>query len=154
MDCYCAMSTITYRCLVNGTSFLKTHICCYCSTVLFLYNSECTLHFHRDIIDIAFNLLICASKDTIRLRLLALLVTFVLWMSLDGLSWGSQCIVFNHQLTWLFSYRMGGVSCVPGSPSVNLFLGCGSNHKTYIAPLFEVAFMITIHVLFQGYRYR
>lgn len=35
-----------------------------------IYNAECTLHLHHHIIDIAFDLFTCASKEIMTLRLL------------------------------------------------------------------------------------
>lgn len=55
------------HCLINATSLLMTHLCFQCPTVLFLHDSP---HPYHHIIDTAFNLLTCTTKEMIKLRLL------------------------------------------------------------------------------------
>lgn len=143
-DYYCAATKIT------AASFSMTHLCCHCSAVLFFYSTECTLHLRHDIIDMAFNLLTWASKDIIRLRLLALLVTFVLFAFWNG---SSQCCVFIRQLTWLFSHRMellGGQQCVRPAIGQPAIPGCGPNHKAnlYCTALWSIACLIAMRLSF------
>lgn len=99
---------------------------------LFQFFSGCTPHLHHDIIDTAFNLLTCASKEVMRLKsLVAFSQTELLRFVPFAPEWPvveltMPCV---QSLVNLIIQTPRGASYVSGSLSANLLLGSITNHR-------------------------